>query len=99
MLKEQALRKLVREVTGKEHVEDGLGILLKSYLKQKIAEYRRQIAQLEREYGMEFEKYEKKLGEKLPLTWKHEQDYMAWEEAVINLRYFEQVIEQLSTHA
>ncbi|MFQ5796135.1 MAG: hypothetical protein ACE5JP_13955 [Candidatus Bipolaricaulia bacterium] len=43
MLKEQELRKLIQEVTGKEHVEDGLGILLKSYLEQKIAEYREQI--------------------------------------------------------
>lgn len=96
---EQELTKLAQEITGKERPEEALGTALKSYLEQQVEGYQEVIRELEQKYGMSFEEFEKKLGQELTLSWEHERDYMAWEEAVTNLQYFQRVAERLKTYA
>lgn len=101
---EQELTKLAQEITGKERPEEALSTALKGYLEQQVERYQEVIRELEQKYGMSFEEFEKKLGQGLTLSWEHERDYlcpsfgyMAWEEAVTNLQYFQRVAERLKT--
>jgi len=96
---DQELAKLAQEITGKERPEEALSAALKGYLEQQVEGYQEVIRELERKYGMPFEEFEEKLGQELTLSWEHERDYMAWEEAVTNLQYFQRVAERLKTYA
>lgn len=92
------LTKLAQEITGKDKPEEAVGAALKCYLEQKIKEYQEVVKRLEQKYGMSFEVFSAKLGQELSLSWEHEQDFMAWEEAITNLRYFQQTMEQLKAY-
>lgn len=99
MLTSAQLTKLAQEITGKDKPEEAFGEALKSYLEQRMKEYQEVVKRLEQKYGMSFEAFSTKLGQELSLSWEHEQEFMAWEEAVTNLRYFQEAIEQLRAHA
>lgn len=99
MVKQKQLTKLAQEITGKEKLEEALGVVLKSYLEQRIAEYQEVAQRLEHKYDMCFEECAQKLGQELTLSWEHEKDYMDWEEAITNLQYFQEAAEQLKTYA
>ncbi|MFQ6117521.1 MAG: hypothetical protein ACE5LQ_04570 [Candidatus Bipolaricaulia bacterium] len=96
---EQELTELAQEITGKERPEEALSTVLKAYLEQQIERYQKVIHGLEQKHGMSFEEFEKELGLKLPLSWEHEKDYMAWEEAITNLQYFQRIAERLKAYA
>lgn len=99
MLSEAKLKDLARKLTGREDSVEALEETLRGYIEQKIDHYRQQIAQLEGKYGLKFEAFSEKLGNDLPLSWQHEQDFMAWEEALTNLEYLESASQQLKIHA
>ena len=99
MLTEKQLKKLAQEVTGRDDPAEALEETLWTYVDQKLSHYQQEAARLEHKYGLGFEAFARRLGKELPLTWEHEQDYMAWEEAVSNLGYFEKVVSQLRVHA
>ena len=99
MLKEAQLKKLAQEATGRDDPAEALEETLRSYVEQKLSQYRQEADQLKHKYGLTFEAFSKKLGKEFPLDWKHEQDYMAWEEAVTNIEYFEKIASQLKVHA
>lgn len=89
------LVKLAEEVTGTSNLEEALETSLQSYLEQKIRDYNGEIESLEKKYGMSFEKFKKNLGENLELSWEHERDFMQWEEAITNLKYFQEQLDRL----
>ena len=97
-MQEQIL-KLAQEVTGGQDMDKAVTIALESYLEQKIAEYRQVTKSLSEKYGAEFSKFKEMLGTQLALSWKHEKNYMDWEEAVTNLEYFESALERLKAYA
>lgn len=92
------MAELVCEVTGKETPEEAFEETLRGYLQQKILEYRATIQKLRRKYRMSFEAFKERLGVDLELTWEHEKDYMAWEEAVTNLNYFQEIYPRFEAH-
>lgn len=93
-----AILDLAQEVTGQPNPESAVGEALKTYLQQKIRHYRRVVARLEKKYGMSFEEFSRQLGTKLALCWEHEQDFLRWEEALTNLRYFQEQAQRLQPH-
>lgn len=93
-----AIFALAQEVTGQPDPETAVGEVLQTYLQQKMRRCRRTIARLEKKYGLTFEGFTQRLGRELPLSWEHEQDFLAWEEALTNLRYFEEHLSQLNAH-
>ncbi|MBI1743486.1 hypothetical protein HYR54_10540 [Candidatus Acetothermia bacterium] len=99
MLKEAQLKKLAQEATGRDDPAEALEETLRSYVEQKLSQYRQEADRLKHKYGLTFEAFSKKLGKEFPLNWEHEQDYMAWEEAVTNIAYFEKIASQLKVHA
>lgn len=99
MLTEKQLKKLAQEATGRADPAAALEETVRSYIEQKLAHYRQEISRLEHKYGLAFEAFSKRLGKDLPLSWEHEQDYAAWEEAVTNLEYFEGIASRLKVHA
>jgi len=88
---ELELKELVCEATGKETPEEAFEETLRGYLEQKIFEYKTTVQKLQGKYRMSFEGFEERLGADLELSWQHEKDYMAWEEAVTNLNHFQEV--------
>jgi hypothetical protein len=94
-----AILELAQELTGQPDPESAMSEVLHAYLQLKIRRCRRLIARLERKYGMGFEEFERRLGVELPLSWEHERDFLAWEEALTNLRYFQEQAQQLHAHA
>lgn len=99
MLKESKLRKLAQEITGRQNSAEALEEALRTYVQQRLGRCRQEIERLEQKYGLKFEIFAQRLGKELPLTWKHEQDYMMWEEALTNLQYFKKMAKQLRIHA
>ena len=99
MLTEKQLKKLAQEVTGRADATEALEETLRTYVEQKFSHYQQEVSRLEHKYVLNFEAFAQKLGKDLPLTWEHEQDYMAWEEALTNLEYFEKITSQLKVHA
>ena len=95
MLNEKQLKKLAQEVTGRSDPTEALEETVRSYIEQKVSHCRQEITRLEHKYGLAFDAFARKLGKELPLSWKHEQDYMAWEEALTNIEYFEGVASQM----
>ena len=85
-----AILELAQELTGQPDPESAMSEVLHAYLQLKIRRCRRLIARLERKYGMGFEEFARRLGVELPLSWEHERDFLAWEEALTNLRYFQE---------
>jgi hypothetical protein len=94
-----ALLELAQEVTGQPNPESAVQEALKTYLRQKIQRYRHVVARLERKYGLSFEEFSRQLGTELPLSWRYERDFLTWEEALTNLRYFEERAHHLQAHA
>jgi hypothetical protein len=94
----QEIVKLAQEITMKEAPEEALGIVLKTYLEQKIAECREKIKRFEKKYGMNINDFYEKLDEEFSLSWEHEKDYMDWEAATTNLRYFEETFKNLKEY-
>jgi hypothetical protein len=99
MLSEAELRKLAQEVTGRDNPQEAIEETLRAYIELKLQDYQREILRLEQKYGVDYGTYVGKLDEELPLTWEHEQDCLAWEEAVTNLAYFEEMNQRLVAHA
>ncbi len=99
MLTEKQLKKLAQEVTGRTDPTEALEETLRTYVEQKLSHYQQEVARLEHKYALSFEAFAQRLAKDLPLTWEHEQDYMAWEEALTNLEYFEKITSQLKVHA
>jgi len=93
-----ALLDLAQEVTGRPDPDSAVEEALCAYLRQKIRYYRAIKARLERKYGHSFEEFRRRLGADLPLSWEHERDFLAWEEACTNLAYFEERLRQLTAH-
>lgn len=87
--------KLAQEITMKEAPEEALSVVLKTYLEQKIAECQEEIKRLEEKYGMSINEFYEKLGDEFSLSWEHEKDYMGWEAATTNLRYFKEALKNL----
>lgn len=98
MSKEAELTKLAQEVTGRGSPEEALEVTLRSYLEQKIDDYRQDIQDLETKYRMSFEEFKERLGKELDLSWQHERDFMCWEEAITNLNHFHQLLDCLRTY-
>lgn len=90
---------LAQELTGQPDPESAVGEALQTYLQEKIRRCRRVIARMEKKYGVSFEEFSRQLGTELPLSWEHERDFLTWEEALTNLRYFEERAHQLQAHA
>lgn len=99
ILTESELKKLAQQATGREDTAQALEETLRSYVEQRISQYRETISRLEEKHGVSFDAFRQVLGNKLPLIWENEQDYMTWEEAVINLGYFEKIADRLQIHA
>lgn len=96
---QEQLNRLATEVTGEEQPEKAFSLTLESFLRRKMDQYRGTIDRLYAKYGLSFDAFTEKLGDELSLTWEHERDFMAWEEAVTNLPYFEKKLEQLKAYA
>ena len=94
-----AILELAQELTGQPNPESAVSEALHAYLQQKIRRCRQTIARLQRKYGMSFEDFARRLGTELTLSWEHERDFLAWEEALTNLRYFQEQAQQLHAHA
>lgn len=99
MLSETKLKELARKLTGREDPAEALEETLRGYVEQKLEHYRQEISQLEEKHDVKFEVFAQRLGKDMPLSWEHEQDYMVWEEALTNLKYFRNVRRQLKVHA
>jgi hypothetical protein len=99
MLSEAQLKQLAQEITGRDDPLEALAETLRNYIEQKLGHYRQEILRLERKYGFTYAAFVEKLGQELPLTWEHEQDYMAWEEALTNLEYMQTLNRKLTVHA
>jgi hypothetical protein len=94
-----AILDLAQELTSQPDPERAVGEALQAYVHQKIRRYRRTAARLQKKYGMSFAEFHRRLGAELPLSWEHERDFLAWEEALTNLRYFEERAHHLQAHA
>ena len=99
MLSEVQLKQLAQEITGRDDPLEALEETLRSYIAQKLSHYRQEILRLERKYGLTYDAFVHKLDQELPLTWEHEQDYMAWEEALTHLEYVQHLSRKLAVHA
>jgi hypothetical protein len=99
MLSEAQIKQLAQAVTGRDDPLAALEETLRSYITQKLSHYRQDILRLEQKYGLTYDTFVQKLGQELPLTWEHEQDYMAWEEALTNLEYVQNLSRKLTVHA
>jgi len=95
---QEKILELAKEVTGTQDLDKAVAIVLRSYLEQKIAEYKQVVKNLSKKYGVEFDRFKEMLGDQLALTWEHEKDYMDWEEAITNLAYFESALERLKPY-
>ncbi|GBC76338.1 hypothetical protein HRbin07_00537 [bacterium HR07] len=93
-----AILDLAQEVTGQPDPDSAVEEALYTYVRQKIRRYRQTIARLQKKYGISFEEFRERLGTELPLTWEHERDFLTWEEALTNIRYFEEHLCRLRTH-
>ena len=93
------LKKLAQEVTGRNDPTEALWETLRSYIEHRIQHYRKEINRLESKYGLKYEGFAGKLNNEIDLSWEHEQDYMAWEEALTNLKHFEDITNQMKIHA
>ena len=95
--------KLIQEVTMRKDLEEAVGVVLRSYLEQKIAECKAEIRKYERRYGMSFEEFEKRIHDKEFSTEqerKHgiiqfENDYFEWSGAVDSLNYLREKLRLL----
>lgn len=76
MLKE--LIEMAKEATMKKTGEEAVKTLLAEHIKRRIDQCREEVRRYELKYGVSFSQYEKLLGEKIPLTYEHEKDYMRW---------------------
>lgn len=90
-----AILELAQELTGQPDPESAEA--LQTYLQEKIRRCRRMVARLEKKYKLSFEEFTRRLGGELPLSWEHERDFL--EEALTNLRCFEERAQQLQAHA
>ncbi|MFQ6119423.1 MAG: hypothetical protein ACE5KE_06005 [Methanosarcinales archaeon] len=88
--------KIAQEVTHKSTPEKAVSYALTFYIQQKIKEYELKIKILKEKYHTDFEDFKEKLGTKFDLSWEHEKDYMDWEEAITNIKYFKQVLKKLA---
>ncbi len=94
----QEMVKMAREITMKEAPEEALGIVLRSYLEQKIAECAEKIRCFEKKYGMNINDFYEKLGEEFSLSWEHEKDYMDWDWATAKLEHLKGKLGKLETY-
>jgi hypothetical protein len=99
MLSEAQLKQLAQEITGRDDPRVALEEILQSYMAQKLGHYQQEILRLERKYSLTYDAFVRQLGQELPLTWEHEQDYMAWEEALTHLEYLQNLSRKLTVHA
>lgn len=88
-----------QEITMKDTPEEAVSITLKVFIEQRIKKYKSDIKKFERKYGMSFKEFHKKLGREYDLSWEHEKDYLDWEEATTNLKYFEESSKRLGSYA
>lgn len=86
---DQKLMDVVKEITGKKKPEIGISIILTESIQSRINRCRSGISRYEKKYGMNFKKFHQKLGKDFELSWENEKDYMAWEEMLTNLKYFQ----------
>ena len=94
----QEMVKLAREITMKEAPAEALGIVLKTYLEQKIAECEDKIRRFEEKYCMNINDFYEKLGDEFGLSWEHEKDYMDWDWATAKLELLKEKRGKLETY-
>ena len=99
MLSEKQLQKLAKEATGTESLTEAIEVALRGYVEQKLSQYEATITELEARYGVDFNAFEAKVGNELPLSWENEQAYMTWQEAITNLEHFHEIAAKLKVHA
>lgn len=95
----QELIKLAQDITMQKDPDLALSLTLIGYLEQKIEACEEQIKGFEKKYRMGFKEYEKKLGKELELSYEHEKDYLEWEGAITNLKYFRELRKKVSQYA
>ena len=94
----QEMVKLAQEITTKEAPEDALGIVLKTYLEQKIAESKEKIRKFEEKYGVDAETFYDKLGTEIPLSLEYEGDYLEWDFELAKLQSLEEKYRELQSY-
>ena len=99
MLTERELEKVAQRMTGEDQPFRATGLALAGYAEQMIASRQRTVQRMADTYGLPFHAFYLRLGEEIPLSWEHEQDYMQWEEAVTNLPELDRITLHLKSHA
>ena len=94
----QEMVKMAQEITMKEAPEEALGMVLKTYLEQKIAECQEAIKRFEEKYGVNITDFYEKLDEEFSLSWEHERDYMDWDWATAKLKNLKEKLGKLQIH-
>ena len=66
MTTEHELKKIAQWMTGKDNPLQAIQVVLAEYAEQVIASYRGTLEGVERKYGLDFNEFQKRLGEALP---------------------------------
>ena len=99
MLTEHELGKIAQWMTGEDKPLQAIRVALMGYAEQMILFYQPTVQCMEDKCGLAFHAFHMRLGEEIPLSWEHEQDYMQWEAAVTNLPELERITLYLNSNA
>lgn len=89
---ERLFKPLIREKLFKDY-DELLKNLLVIYINQQIKTYQHQIKALERKYQLSFEEFTGAIKRKA--SWKDEDDWLDWEDAVLFLKKWEKIRDEV----
>ena len=89
---EKIFRPLIRENIF-ENYEELLKHLMLTYINQQIQTYQKQVHSFEKKHKLSFEDFSRSLKGKA--TWKDEDEWMDWEDAVMFLKKWERIKDEV----
>ena len=89
---ERLFKPLIREKLFKDY-DELLKNLLIIYINQQIKTYQKQIQDLEKKYQLSFEEFTRAIQGKA--SWKDEDDWLDWEDAVLFMKKWENIKEEV----
>lgn len=89
---ERLFKPLIREHLFKNY-DELLKKLLIIYINQQIKTYQKQIQDFEKKYQLSFEEFTRAIQGKA--SWQDEDDWMDWEDAVLFLKKWENIKEEV----
>ena len=88
------LTKSLTEITHSYDIELAVQKIFKEYLELKVNSLSGKISEFEKKYKMTFEQYEKHLRKKTNHSFKEEQTYNEWDEAVTLYENYQKIKKQ-----